>query len=55
MLASPFASSFRGAALLTASDLSGTPVTGPTVQACGDAHVSNFGIFASPEGPWFRR
>jgi hypothetical protein len=48
MLASPFAF-FRGAALLMACDLSGTPVTGLTVQACGDAHLSNFGIFASPE------
>ena len=48
MLASPFAF-FRGAALLMACDLSGTPVTGLTVQTCGDAHLSNFGIFASPE------
>jgi hypothetical protein len=48
MLASPFAF-FRGAALLMAGDLAGTPVTGFTVQACGDAHLSNFGIFASPE------
>jgi Uncharacterized protein conserved in bacteria (DUF2252) len=48
MLASPFAF-FRGAALLMASDLSHAPVTGLTVQACGDAHLSNFGIFASPE------
>jgi Uncharacterized protein conserved in bacteria (DUF2252) len=48
MLASPFAF-FRGAALLMARDLSPTPVTGLTVQACGDAHLSNFGIFASPE------
>jgi hypothetical protein len=48
MLASPFAF-FRGAALLMTCDLSGTPVTGLTVQACGDAHLSNFGIFASPE------
>jgi uncharacterized protein (DUF2252 family) len=48
MLASPFAF-FRGAALLMASDLAPTPVTGLTVQACGDAHLSNFGIFASPE------
>jgi hypothetical protein len=48
MLASPFAF-FRGAALLMAMDLSRTPVTGLTVQACGDAHLSNFGIFASPE------
>jgi uncharacterized protein (DUF2252 family) len=48
MLASPFAF-FRGAALLMASDLAPTPVTGLIVQACGDAHLSNFGIFASPE------
>jgi uncharacterized protein (DUF2252 family) len=48
MLASPF-TFFRGAALLMASDLSGSPVTGLPVQACGDAHVSNFGVFASPE------
>jgi Uncharacterized protein conserved in bacteria (DUF2252) len=48
MLASPFAF-FRGAALLMATDLSAAPVTGFTVQACGDAHLSNFGIFASPE------
>jgi hypothetical protein len=48
MLASPFAF-FRGAALLMAGDLSHSPVTGLTVQACGDAHLSNFGIFASPE------
>jgi uncharacterized protein (DUF2252 family) len=48
MLASPF-SFLRGAALPMASDLSGTPATGFTVQACGDAHLSNFGIFASPE------
>jgi uncharacterized protein (DUF2252 family) len=48
MLASPFAF-FRGAALLMATDLAPAPVTGFTVQACGDAHLSNFGIFASPE------
>ncbi len=48
MLASPFAF-FRGAALPMAADLSDTPATGLTVQACGDAHLSNFGIFASPE------
>jgi uncharacterized protein (DUF2252 family) len=49
MLASPFAY-LRGAALPMASDLSATPVSGLVVQACGDAHLSNFGIFASPEG-----
>jgi uncharacterized protein (DUF2252 family) len=48
MLASSFAY-FRGAALPMASDLSETPVTGFSVQACGDAHLSNFGIFGSPE------
>jgi uncharacterized protein (DUF2252 family) len=48
MLASPF-SYFRGAALPMAADLAGTPVTGLTVQACGDAHLSNFGLYASPE------
>jgi uncharacterized protein (DUF2252 family) len=48
MTASPFAY-FRGAALPMASDLASTPITGLTVQACGDAHLSNFGVFASPE------
>ncbi len=48
MLVSPFAY-FRGAALPMASDLARTPTTGLVVQACGDAHLSNFGIFASPE------
>jgi hypothetical protein len=48
MAASPFAY-FRGAALPMASDLASTPVTGVTVQACGDAHLSNFGAFGSPE------
>ncbi len=48
MLVSPFAY-FRGAALPMASDLAATPCTGLIVQACGDAHLSNFGIFASPE------
>src|SRR6476646_9522713 len=42
MAASPFAF-FRGGAAIMASDLATTPVTGLTVQACGDAHVSNFG------------
>jgi Uncharacterized protein conserved in bacteria (DUF2252) len=40
---------FRGAALLMASDLAGTPRTGLVVQTCGDAHLSNFGLFGSPE------
>jgi uncharacterized protein (DUF2252 family) len=48
MTASPFAY-FRGAALPMASDLASTPLTGFTVQVCGDAHLSNFGVFASPE------
>ena len=48
MLASPF-SYFRGAALPMAYDLSTTPVTGLAVQACGDAHLGNFGMFASAE------
>ena len=48
MLASPFAF-FRGAALVMASDLSTTPSSGLRVQACGDAHLANFGGFASPE------
>lgn len=48
MALSPFGY-FRGAALPMASDLAGTPRTGFVVQACGDAHLSNFGLFASPE------
>jgi uncharacterized protein (DUF2252 family) len=48
MLATPF-SYFRGAALPMATDLAATPVSGLAVQACGDAHLSNFGLFASPE------
>jgi hypothetical protein len=48
MLASPFAF-LRGGALIMATDLGPSPVTGITVQACGDAHLSNFGIYASPE------
>ena len=48
MAVSPFAF-FRGAALPMAVDLSVTPVSGLTVQVCGDAHLSNFGLFASPE------
>ncbi len=48
MLASPFAF-FRGAALPMASDLATTPTSGLRVQLCGDAHLSNFGAFASPE------
>jgi uncharacterized protein (DUF2252 family) len=48
MLVSPF-TFYRGAALIMASDLSTTPVSGLTAQICGDAHLSNFGVFASPE------
>ncbi len=48
MAESPFAF-FRGAAAVMAMDLASTPTTGITVQACGDAHVNNFGFFASPE------
>ncbi|MGZ4570293.1 MAG: DUF2252 domain-containing protein [Blastococcus sp.] len=40
---------FRGAALPMASDLARTPRSGLTVQVCGDAHLANFGLFASPE------
>ena len=48
MLVSPF-TFFRGAALIMASDLAATPRAGVTVQLCGDAHLSNFGIFGTPE------
>lgn len=48
MLASPFAF-LRGAAQLMADDLASTPVTGYRVQVCGDAHLANFGVFATPE------
>ena len=48
MLVSPF-TFFRGAAIIQAHDLSLTPGTDFRVQVCGDAHISNFGIFASPE------
>jgi hypothetical protein len=40
---------FRGAALPMAGDLARTPRSGYVVQACGDAHLANFGLFASPE------
>lgn len=40
---------YRGAAALMAHDLAPTPVSGVRVQACGDAHLSNFGFYASPE------
>jgi uncharacterized protein (DUF2252 family) len=48
MLVTPF-TFYRGAALIMANDLSTTPNSGLTVQCCGDAHLSNFGGFASPE------
>ena len=48
MLVSPF-TFYRGAALIMAADLATTPTSGLHVQLCGDAHLSNFGIFASPE------
>lgn len=48
MLVSPF-TFFRGAALVMASDLSTTPRSGLNAQICGDAHLSNFGVFGSPE------
>jgi uncharacterized protein (DUF2252 family) len=48
MMVSPF-TYYRGAALPMASDLATTPVSGLTVQACGDAHLSNFGVFGSAE------
>jgi uncharacterized protein (DUF2252 family) len=48
MLVSPF-TFYRGAALIMAEDLAATPRSGLNVQCCGDAHLSNFGAFASPE------
>jgi uncharacterized protein DUF2252 len=48
MMVSPF-TYYRGAALPMASDLAATPVSGLAVQACGDAHLSNFGLFGSAE------
>ena len=48
MLVSPF-TFYRGAAAIMAADLAGSPQSGFSVQACGDAHLSNFGAFASPE------
>jgi uncharacterized protein (DUF2252 family) len=48
MLVSPF-TFYRGAALIMAADLAATPRSGLNVQICGDAHLSNFGVFASPE------
>ena len=48
MMVSPF-TFYRGAAKIMATDLSATPTAGLDVQLCGDAHLSNFGVFASPE------
>src|SRR6202012_780381 len=48
MAASPFAF-FRGAAAVMAADLAVTATSGLRVQACGDAHLSNFGVFAAPD------
>ncbi|HEX8855095.1 MAG TPA: DUF2252 domain-containing protein [Thermoleophilaceae bacterium] len=48
MLVSPF-TFYRGAAMIMADDLAATPRSGLLVQCCGDAHLSNFGVFASPE------
>ncbi len=48
MHVSPF-TFYRGAAMIMAGDLAATPRSGLTVQCCGDAHLSNFGVFASPE------
>jgi uncharacterized protein (DUF2252 family) len=48
MLVSPF-TFYRGAAAVMAADLAMTPDSGLTVQACGDAHLANFGVFGSPE------
>ena len=48
MLVSPF-TFYRGAALVMAADLESTPTSGLRTQLCGDAHLSNFGAYASPE------
>jgi uncharacterized protein (DUF2252 family) len=48
MMVSP-STFYRGGALLMASDLCDTPTSAVSVQLCGDAHLSNFGLFASPE------
>src|SRR3954469_23287505 len=48
MMFSPF-TFYRGAAKIMAVDLKDTPTAGLNVQLCGDAHLSNFGLFASPE------
>jgi uncharacterized protein (DUF2252 family) len=48
MIVSPF-TFYRGGAAIMAADLSQTPSTGLRVQCCGDAHLSNFGVFAAPD------
>ena len=48
MMASPF-TFYRGAAKIMAVDLASTPTSGLEVQLCGDAHLSNFGVYGSPE------
>lgn len=48
MIASPFGF-LRGSVVVMAGDLAATPVTGLHVQVCGDAHLSNFGVYATPE------
>src|SRR4051812_17231389 len=48
MIVSPF-TFYRGGAAIMAWDLSQTPTTGLRVQCCGDAHLSNFGVFAAPD------
>jgi uncharacterized protein (DUF2252 family) len=48
MLASPF-TFFRGGAAIMAADLAQTPAAGLEAQLCGDAHLSNFGVFAAPD------
>ena len=48
MMVSPF-TFYRGAAKIMAADLANTPTAGLVAQLCGDAHLSNFGVFASPE------
>ena len=48
MIVSPF-TFYRGSAAIMASDLSRSPTTGLRVQCCGDAHLSNFGLFAAPD------
>jgi len=48
MIVSPF-TFYRGSAAIMASDLSRMPATGLDVQCCGDAHLSNFGVFAAPD------